>query len=106
MQSRGSISFTVPPLTLERGMPLTDGGQACEVPRGQVVDISRSKEDEQGRGKGGTNKKRRERDVETTQNGNWPGQVFSGMGESVIRQMMGVMKTSSEDSAQSQHEQR
>lgn len=57
MQSRGSISFTVPPLTLERGMPLTDGGQACEVPRGQVVDISRSKEDEQGRGKGGTNKK-------------------------------------------------
>lgn len=39
-------------------------------------------------------RRERERDEETTQNGNWPGQALSGTGESVIRQMMGVMKTS------------
>lgn len=47
-----------------------------------------------GRHKQKRRERERDRDVKTTQNGNWPGQVFSGMGESVIRQMMGVMKTS------------
>lgn len=96
LESRRSISFTAPVLALwtqqaanRRRMGLggpTQTGGWHQPEWGRWA----------GEGLGRHKQKRREsdRDVETTQNGKWPGQVFSEMGESAIRQMMGV-KTSS-----------
>lgn len=90
LESRRSVSCP----HAEHDMLLTDRGWVWEVPLRQVVDISQRGRRQGGDGDWAGRHKHKESDVETTQNTIWPGQVFSEMGESVIRQMMGVMTTS------------